>query len=238
MDNLFISDGAMGDSIYSLPTVITFGGGCYKFTKYNQYDFLRTLLLSQPYILDVYWYDIHNKYLNEYDLRQYRKITKADPTLHLALCHAKIFNVKINISDKWLFGIEPKRIDNLDIIVNVSPRYHTDPISIDYKILKDYENKILFVGKNSEFKNFYTNYDIKCEHYKCINALEIAQIIAGCKLFIGNQSLCFAVAEALKSNRVLEIYNKKPNCTPQSANGHTILNKELIEKYLNQINER
>jgi hypothetical protein len=41
---------------------------------------------------------------------------------------------------------------------------------------------------------------------------EAAQVIAGCELFVGNQSACFWLAEAMKKRIVLEVWPGGPNC--------------------------
>jgi len=64
-------------------------------------------------------------------------------------------------------------------------------------------------------------------------ALSIAEIIKGSKLFIGNQSLGFAIAEGLKHPRCLDIWPERANCVPYGDNGYIILNEEIIERYLN-----
>ena len=61
----------------------------------------------------------------------------------------------------------------------------------------------------------------------------MTQIIAGSKLFVGNQSFAFSVAEGLKHPRVLEVYYQANNCQPHGNDGYTYLTKELIERYLN-----
>jgi hypothetical protein len=64
----------------------------------------------------------------------------------------------------------------------------------------------------------------------------MASIIKGSKLFIGNQSLGFAIAEGLKVARILEVFYGKNNCHPQSENGHVgnSINLEMIERYINE----
>jgi hypothetical protein len=61
---------------------------------------------------------------------------------------------------------------------------------------------------------------------------ELAQLIAGSKLFIGNQSFPFALAEAMKCPRVLEVCPICPNCIPQSDNGYVRLTEGLLRHYL------
>jgi hypothetical protein len=61
---------------------------------------------------------------------------------------------------------------------------------------------------------------------------ELAGVIRGCKLFVGNQSLAFSMAEAMKHPRVLEVCAYAPNCDPQGPNGHIRLTQGIIRKYL------
>ena len=49
--------------------------------------------------------------------------------------------------------------------------------------------------------------------------LEMASVIAGAKLFIGNQSFPFSLAEALKVNRLLEVHFQCPNVTVYGDKG-------------------
>ena len=51
------------------------------------------------------------------------------------------------------------------------------------------------------------------------NFLEVAQLIAGSKLFIGNQSAPYAVAEGLKHNSILEVTLPSPDCIYERDNG-------------------
>ena len=66
----------------------------------------------------------------------------------------------------------------------------------------------------------------------CADALDFASAIRGSKLYIGNQSLGFALAEGMKHPRVLEVYHAMNNCQPQSANGYTHLDDAVIQSYL------
>ncbi len=53
-----------------------------------------------------------------------------------------------------------------------------------------------------------------------VNFLELAAVIAGSKLFIGNQSFPFSIAEGLKATRLLEVYHRIPNVIPEGKNGY------------------
>ena len=65
-----------------------------------------------------------------------------------------------------------------------------------------------------------------------LNALDLAQTIAGCKFFIGNQSFSFAVAEAIKVKRVLEVCYETPNVIKLEGEHSGIvdrLNNQIID---------
>jgi ADP-heptose:LPS heptosyltransferase len=48
-------------------------------------------------------------------------------------------------------------------------------------------------------------------HQPTSNLLEAARVIAGADLFVGNQSCCFWIAEAMKKKLVLEVWPQGPN---------------------------
>jgi len=218
--NTFKHRGAMGDIIYALPTIHALGGGILYITKVHQYEVLKRLLDLQENI------EVRSGKIKEvtYNMDQYRDID--DGTKHLAVCHAEVFNVKCNLIDRWI-EVLPKY--KADIVVSRTTRYH-DIEEINWKILKGYD--VLFVGFQKDYNEFINKTGFEIKQMECKDALEMAQIIAGSKLFIGNQSLSFALAEAMKHPRVLEVCQRKNNCQPHGKDGYTYLTKELVERYL------
>ena len=73
---------------------------------------------------------------------------------------------------------------------------------IDYSFLSNYKN-IVFIGLENEFKDLRKKIG-KLEYYDSKDFLELAMIIKNSKLFIGNLSFGYALAEALKVPRLLE----------------------------------
>ena len=65
--------------------------------------------------------------------------------------------------------------------------------------------------------------------------LELAGIIAGCKLFIGNQSFPFSIAEGLKVPRILEVYYKAANVIPEGENAHDFYFQEHLEELVSRL---
>jgi len=68
------------------------------------------------------------------------------------------------------------------------------------------------------------------------NFLELAEIIAGCKFFIGNQSFPFSLAEALKVNRVLEVYYSCPNVIVEGRNAFDFCFQPQFELIVQKLN--
>ena len=223
----FLHNGAMGDIIYSLPTVIAFGGGNFYCEKNKQFEVLSSLLKLQPYLNQVAPYNKEIKI--DANLSVYRKEDWKHK--HLCRCHLDPFDKEYDLSQSWLSAIEPNH--KADIVICRTRRYH-DKKEIDWSILKKYENRVLFVGDEKDYNILAKEYGLNVERYWCKDALEFAQIIKGSKLYIGNQSLGFALAEAMKHPRVLEVFHEADNCQPNSSNGYTYLNESLIDSHLGE----
>ena len=58
------------------------------------------------------------------------------------------------------------------------------------------------------------------EHYDCKDFLELASIIKNSKVFIGNLSFGYAIAEALKVPRLLESAPDFPLVYPNGSDGY------------------
>jgi len=227
---IFHHKGSMGDIIYSLPTIKAFGGGTLWIRKKQHYNTLKRLIQEQPYIDEVI-----NKLpekrgyvnLDSYRLVE-RKYYKKGSFKHLAECHLEALELKADITAPWLNGVEPERV--ADIVINRSTRYH-DKEDINWELLEG-KTDITFVGLMDEFEQFKHLYNVTASYWECRDAYEMAKVIKGSKLFIGNQSLGFAIAEAMKHPRILEVYHKNANCMPQGENGYTYLDEEILNRCL------
>jgi len=115
------------------------------------------------------------------------------------------------------------------IIVNRTARYRNPFIS--YGFLNEIGRggrRIYFVGTHDEYSEFQD--EVNCAIYLPVgNFLELAVYIGFCKLFIGNQSFCFALAEAMKTTRVLEVCSFAPNVIPTGQEGFDFYNQEAFE---------
>jgi len=125
---------------------------------------------------------------------------------------------------KWL-DVIPDKSYNDKVIFARSERYNNE--SIDYSFLAKYSN-IYFVGVKSEYEKIKKILpDI--QWIQVLDFVELAQIIAGCKFFIGNQSFPFSIAEALKVPRILEVYSETANVIPEGQHAYDFLFQEHLE---------
>lgn len=136
------------------------------------------------------------------------------------------FDVKVNklrahVSDK--------------ILINRTSRYHG--AWIDYFHLKKYEGKMMFVGMEDEYKTFKADWNLDLPLLEVKDFYELAVAISSCKLFIGNQSMCFAIAEAMKTPRLLEICDFAPNVQPCGDGSYYFRVPELFEYWVNKLME-
>ena len=78
-------------------------------------------------------------------------------------------------------------------------------------IYKRYHQIAVFIGNLDEYDNFQEECG-PIPYVETPSLLDAARLIAGSKLFIGNQSVCKAIAEGLKQNTILESSRKLANC--------------------------
>ena len=236
-----LHSGNVGDIVYSLPLAKSFG----KVEYYLNISHLMNeklaksilpLLEKQPYIEKV---KLYNAKTDKYDwnLDIFRQIHAMD-IVQLTLAHLIKFNCYYNLAEPYIHNIEPNYV--ADIIINRTMRYWGDLDYLNYwEILEKYGDRAIFIGYEKEYELFRSKFDRKkkLEYYKTEDFLEVAQIIKGSKVFIGNQSCCFAIAEAMKTPRILEICREVPNCIPIGGIAYTSWERDLMEKLDKLLNE-
>jgi hypothetical protein len=117
------------------------------------------------------------------------------------------------------------------IIVARSERYRNS--FVDYSFLQKYGN-LVFVGVESEYEDMRKAIP-NIKWIQVDDFLKLAQIIAGCKLFIGNQSFPFSIAEGLKTPRILEIYFHTANVIPEGEGAHDFFFQEHFEALVKEL---
>jgi hypothetical protein len=132
---------------------------------------------------------------------------------------------RADVSRPWITGIHPKPL--ADIVVCKTARH---PGSFDWQALKPYRDRCVFLGFESEWKEFRDDC-FPVEFHRVASLLEFAQILAGAKLFVGNQSFGLALADAMLIPRAAQLWDASPNSMPP-VNAHRTLSAEIVDFYI------
>ncbi|PJJ83638.1 hypothetical protein [Mucilaginibacter auburnensis] len=117
------------------------------------------------------------------------------------------------------------------ILINRSLRYQNT--SISYKFLSQYQS-LKFIGVKEEYEAMKVDLP-EIEWLQVPDFLQLAELIKGCKFFIGNQSFPFSLAEGLKVPRILELPFDVINVIPEGENGFDFLFQDHFESLVEQI---
>jgi hypothetical protein len=160
----------------------------------------------------------------DYDLDRIRDYPLLLDRGNISRWYFLVFPEYYDLSNPWL-SVEPSPVTKDAIVVARSSRYRM-PL-IDYRFLREYPN-IYFVGLEEEYLDMREQIPAMT-FLKVGDFLELAQLIAGSRLFIGNQGLPFTLAEALKVNRLLELYFKAPTNSVAGKNGFDFCFQQQFE---------
>lgn len=131
-----------------------------------------------------------------------------------------------NLDVAWLKGIPRKSIADI-VICKTAHQSRT----IDWMLLKKHEKRMVFVGLEKEWQAFRHLY-FNVEFYKASSLLDLAQVIAGTKLYVGSQSFGLALADSMLIPRVAELSEQNP-IRMSAVHGHQMLTPHLMEEYVN-----
>jgi hypothetical protein len=208
----------------------------------NDYAFemLKPLLEHQPYVKEFKPWKGEKVHI---DIDQFRQVKNHMPYGNIATWPAFACpEMMPRYWEPWLIAHAYERAEFIhdhpelkdSIVINRTGRYHGD--WVDYFHLKEHADRLVFVGTEEERKQFFTDFDLDFKWYEARDFLDLSYLIASCKLFIGNQSMCFAIAEGLKVPRLLEVCDRCPNVQPTGPGAGyfraTVPFKYLVEKFL------
>lgn len=235
--NTFYHSGDLGDIIYSLPTIAAMGGGrlilgpevrihgkadpAQMRTRVPMtlelFDWFAPLLRSQPYISSVVYAPSYPNDV-DIDLNRFREIwfdaefRKKHSVGSLYQAYASFFGLQPLILDKPWMLIDKHITAPYPVIIHRSARYRNPSFPWEF-IASHYKGKMGFIGLESEHRDWMRDFG-SCPYVPCANALEMAQYISACNLFIGNQSLPNAIAISLMQWVIQETYLISPDCAP------------------------
>ena len=221
--NVFAHSGDLGDIIASLPAVRALGGGRFVVTLHDssrtaatresmqgaRFNVIKPLLEAQPYIKSVEWMDSFDD--PTHDFRTFRN----DPIHGESLAHWQARHIGVEISTAPWLTVPISDFANGRFVIARSARYHSHRHMWN-TILKAYSNPI-FVGLREEYLHLSSTTGVEFEHAPTADLLELASIIAGCSLFVGNQSCPWWIAFALGVPTIQEVFAPSPDSRIERA---------------------
>ena len=119
---------------------------------------------------------------------------------------------------RWLDN--ERHSDGIGTIFARSPRYHNDKFPWSSLIKK--HKLARFIGLVTEWDAFCQQFG-RVEYLPVSNAADMADAIRNCRLFIGNQSLPYAIAEGLKVRTIQETFAASADCVFPRANAKYVI---------------
>jgi hypothetical protein len=248
---VFCHGGDLGDLIHSLCAVQAAGGGhlvliphqvreAFNYAKANT---VLPLLQQQPYLRDPIFRDGPMRPYPptkdnlpmpvDYDLDMYRPMTfgmRGQRTwINIAQGYLKLLGLDTGLANgdrPWIYLDEATEIPGFPVVFSRSPRYHNRSFPWR-RVFGKYGRQAVFVGTQNERDVFSAEFG-PVRHFPTATLLDLAKVIAGCRLFIGNQSCPFAIAEGLKQNAILEFCTQVPDCNFRRENLMVVRGEDCV----------
>lgn len=223
--------GDLGDIIFSLPVMRALCNGqpstllieavsyTRQFLTPDKWCGIDALLKQQSYISDVRPYiagePVHRN-LNDFRARLFQSLKVGigkDKHLTHWMCEAHGVPYSV-MEEPWLVVKEPIKAARVVFARAGAGRpqhqVYQNPAFPWHIVWKKYGGEAVFIGTDPEYEIFrVTCGDVP--HHKTSGLLEAAQVIAGCELFVGNQTATHAIAEGMKKDILLEVWREGPN---------------------------
>lgn len=218
--------GDFGDVIHMLPVCKALGMVNLYFSDRNsvckrileRLHVLQPLLESQGYVGIAKGHEGEDIHWNAGEFRQYHSRDNSLAKAHVLHYQGQkhLPTVQVDLKAPWITGIMPDQRSKNKIVIHRSDRYHNH--FFRWKTIVDHYGKdiLLFVGFPSEYKRFCEAFG-EVTYIATANLLETSQLIAGSELFMGNQSVCMAIAEGMKHRRVMEACPWQPDVVVESG---------------------
>lgn len=190
---------------------------------------LYPLLSTQSYIKSC---SVYTGQQIDYDMDLIRSYPFPNSKGNISRWYFYLFATTADLSKPWLHA-NPDTAWNDHIVIARSQRYNAPGIS--YSFLNRYKKKV-FVGVEQEWKEMKKMLP-GIDYLPVNDFLQLASVIAGSKLFIGNQSFPFSLAEGMKVNRLLEVYHLCPNVNVEGEGANDFCYQPQFEKMVQKLYE-
>jgi hypothetical protein len=264
MNLSFKHSGRLGDIIYSLPLVRKMAEIHGKSVDYyvcndvsarlgmdvfhpsldvmvnaDLFGYIEPLLSAQPYIKKISHIAELEVPPDAIDLDRFKSSglnLKAGSTY---AWYRKAFGVAFPLEEPWLFvdrqwqSVTPDTDLGVSVLISRTTRFCNT--KINYSFLDQIEG-VNFVGMRYEYDDFITRHTLKKVRYLMVqSAFELASLMLRAKIFIGNQSSNFAIAEGLKVTRALEAFEPVPVATPVGGVCFEYINTKFLVAFLSNV---
>jgi len=232
---IFRHSGTFGDLIYSLSVVKKMGGGTFAVHLENiekcvaqygyrpdevdpmhkgrfrttDFDLIRPLLSRQSYLKSVtVWTGDH-----DVDLDRFRGVLFRGFEGNYVQAYHMTFDLPVTeqiFNETWLEA-DAKQI--APVVINRTFRYRCPNGTGTWQNLLEQANIThngVFVGTKDEHEDFEKSTGFSVQYYAVQDFKELADVIAGADLFMGNQSAAYSIAMGLGKASVLETIKIKP----------------------------
>ena len=190
----------------------------------HSFELVRPLLLKQPYISSVL---LWNGESVDFDLNEWRTTTGIDfRRTSIAKACATQFRVDPSVcSSRWLSTDNVSSKVGRKIVISRSSRYQNERFPWR-RVLGKYADDSVFVGTSDEHNDFSAKF-IPIPFVETKDLLDLTRVIAASLLFVGNQSLPYAIAEGLKVATIQETCAWVPNCVYPRANAKYFFHRRI-----------
>lgn len=232
---IYKHSGTFGDLIYSLSVVKKMGNGIFAIALDNieytvaqygyrpdevdpmhrgrftvgDFNLLESFLRRQSYITDVQpW-----RGQQDVDLDKFRGVLFRGFEGNYVQAYHMTFDLSFTpevLNETWLEA-DPKKIAS--VVINRTFRYRCPNGNGTWQGLLEQANikqNGVFVGNKDEHEDFVKCTGFNVDYYPILDFKELADVIAGADLFMGNQSAAYSIAMGLGKSSVLETIKIKP----------------------------
>lgn len=220
--NTYKHSGAIGDLIYSLPIVKHFGGGDFYLhlnqinwigehyygsppapfhqgrLTHSDFEYMNEFMLAQDYINKFEVLDPKASMIS-HNLDRFRAPFVGHPGNYVDI-YSSVFGLTAQEADyirttPWLTVPSPNKVASL--VVNRTERWIANSIPKEWAEAVASAPSAVFVGLPNEHAKFIKDTGINIDYYPTNTLLEVASVIAGSNMYIGNQSSGLSVAIGL-----------------------------------------
>lgn len=234
----FIHSGDVGDVIYALPVMRHVSPAGFhlilgtKTKTRRPFDDVwvanvAPLLQIQGYIRSIRKQSVQDRW--DLDCDPFRQLLihkwHRGKTITSYVCD--LFHAPYQCSEQpWLRVDQPLKIEGRDICVNRTKRYRNHRFPW-HRVYDNYGARMFFIGSLDEYDDFQTHVG-QVPYCQTATLLDVARLIAGSAMFVGNQSVAYAIAEGLKHRTLQEADPRLCDCIWYRGNA-TIGHDQYVE---------